>query len=254
MKDYAKIVSQPQRGTAHKAPSKQGLASTAIQKNKEATASSGSNLWLYVGVALIIGIVVFSGYRQHLQHAGMKGLQKLRDEEKAANLAAQKSVVPQFDFYKDLPNGNSPSASTAGGTNLPAPTGVVPPPATTVPAAPGAMPATALGAPVTAPVSGANPVSVTTPPATPANPAASSTATTSTHSYLNAGSFANSADAQQMLSQLLLLGMSANIQSTQDNGEPSYQVLVGPFDDQDALGVAKQQLLAHQIPVTVVQK
>ena len=72
--------------------------------------------------------------------------------------------------------------------------------------------------------------------------------------YLSAGSYANSDDASQMLSQLLLVGVDAKVVTTQDNGEPAYQVLVGPFASVAAYSPVKQQLAAHQVQVSVVQQ
>ena len=57
-----------------------------------------------------------------------------------------------------------------------------------------------------------------------------------------------------MLSQLLLLGVQANVKTNQENGEPSYQVLVGPFDDQDAMTIVRNQLAVHQIQASVIQQ
>ena len=89
------------------------------------------------------------------------------------------------------------------------------------------------------------------PPSTTPAPAA---AAASVKYYLSAGSYSNSDDANQMLSQLLLVGVDAKVVTTQDNGDPAYQVLVGPFASVAAYSPVKQQLSAHQVQVSVVQQ
>lgn len=234
MKDYAKVVNKSREN--QDSPDKKNTSSHARPAPK-----SNAGFFSLVAIFVLVA-VLFAAYRQYVRH-------KAEMNPKAEVTASAKSQAannPQFDFYSVLPTGNTP------GANTPATAGN----ATNVPAAPPApAPTTGTGSTDAAPPAPAvaAPPSTTDSPSTPAaSPAPAAAAATSY--YLNAGSFSDSADAQQMLSQLLLLGAQANITTTQDNGSPSYEVLVGPFDDQDAMNLVKQQLATHQIEVNVVQQ
>ncbi len=252
MKDYAKVINQSKEIHGQQQV-RQTLAHSAVQKAKAhketVPAKKGSGFFTLVAIFVIVAIL-FAVYRQYI-HRKEGAMSTGQATATTAQTAAQ-PTSPQFDFYTVLPNGgtpgtssnnsNSPSATNSPGTTTPAATTNAPA-GTTTPAV-----TTTSTTPVTAtPSSGAAP-SGTTPSAT------TSAASGSTQYYLNAGEFSNEADAQQTLSQLLLLGVQASIKSVQENGAPSYQVLVGPFDDTDTMSVVKQQLIAHQIQASVVQQ
>ncbi len=230
LKDYAKIVREPPREMKPR-PEKPGLARTAIDKNQQAQAAASSKKLLYIVVAVIVAVVLGSAYRQHLN----KGVKLSAKAAQGSASVSSASGSPQFDFYSVLPSGNNPEAATT-------------------PANDGSSSTTA--APVATISTGtATTTAVATTSAASASSAAAPAASTASTSYsLSAGSYPNSADAQQMLSQLLLLGVDAKVVTVQNNGSAAYQVEVGPFADQDTMNIVKQQLSSHSIPVSVISQ
>lgn len=239
MKDYAKTVSRPPEA-AGKNTSRESLTQSAMQQNRAAPSAnkkSGTGFFSVIAVFICIAIL-FAGYRQYTHHNAVA------KPTAATEQTQQQPTNPQFDFYTVLPAGGTPGSANSNAASNPA----AAPSATTS----AATTTTPTGAPAT---SSATPSLATTPTGNQSAPIQTITtgATPTTQSYLNAGQYANLADAQQMLSQLLLLGVQANIQTTQSNGQSSYQVLVGPFDDPAAMGIVKQQLAAHQLQTTAMQ-
>lgn len=234
MKDYAKVINQSKEMHGQRMV-KETLTKSAVDKNKErepAPHKKGASSGFFTMIAIFVIIaILFAVYRQYMHPKGL--LNPKAQQEETQEQAPQQAASPQFDFYTVLPNGTTPGANPSSSS-----TGTPP---TTVPA-------TATTTPVTTPAD-----STAATPTTPA-PATTTSAAPSGQYYLVAGSFANSADAQQMLSQLLLLGVQANVKTNQENGEPSYQVLVGPFDDQDAMTIVRNQLAVHQIQASVIQQ
>ena len=227
MKDYAKVINQSKEIHGRE-QGRQTLTRSAMQKSrttsaKEAPKKSGSGFFALVTIFIVVAIL-FAVYRQYTHH---KKAEEATAQPAGAKTSQQVASNPQFDFYSVLPNGASPSGAPTSSTTVQA-GGAEAAPAPAVASAPVAV-STAV-----APVQTIN--------------------TAPTQFYLNAGEFANKADAQQMLSQLLLLGTQANIKAVQDNGAPSYQVLVGPFVDRDSMSIVKNQLQAHQIQASVVQQ
>lgn len=228
LKDYAKIVREPPREMKPR-PEKPGLARTAIDKNQQAQAAASSKKLLYIVVAVIVAVVLGSAYRQHLN----KGMKLSAKATQGSASVSSASNSPQFDFYSVLPSGNNPEAATTPANNGSSST-------TTAPVA--TIPTGTTTTPVAATPAASAPSTAAPPP------------TASASYYLSAGSYPNSADAQQMLSQLLLLGVDAKVVNAQNNASPSYQVEVGPFSDQDTMNIVKQQLSSHDIPVSVISQ
>ncbi len=261
MKDYAKIVGQPpvpnrpevrvQSGGNPRRPVSQ--QQRAGQQRVPPQKKEGAKIGIWIFVVLIALVVLFSAYRQHL-HRQASALGNHTDKSTVSAQAA----APQYDFYSVLPSGNNPAAAATASSSTSATsaaaTAVSATATTTTPVA--ATPA-AGSATTTAATPGATTTSVANAPAVTQAPAATPPAATPAGPvkyYLNAGSYANSADANQMLSQLLLAGVDAAVVTTQDNGAPAYQVLVGPFASVAAYSPVKQQLAAHQVQVSVVQQ
>lgn len=235
MKDYAKIVSQAPRNEARisqKVAAKPTLAGAAIQKNKEAAQDKSTRKWLYALVLLIILIICFSAYREKSKHSTHNLSKKEQAALQLATAQADQNGPPQFDFYTTLPDGKNLGVSGSSGTDLPPPSGPAP-----------------LAPDFNTGITNTETASIPAPAGTTLEQPKPSG-----KYYLSAGSFSNSADAQQMLSQLLLLGINVNIENGQDNGQAAYQVVVGPFDDEETMKVVKQQLDAHQISATVFEK
>ncbi len=260
MKDYAKIVGQspvpnrpevrPASGAGPRRPMPQQQHRMAPPPKQS---SSKAGLWVIVG--LIVLVVMFSAYRQHVHKLALRA-----DGHDAKPAQTNQVASPQYDFYSVLPSGNNasanPSSATAtdasASTTTPAAgassTAATPVTATTPATTPAATPAVTPGTPGASVVN--TPAVTQAPPATaPAAPPAGPV-----KYYLSAGSYSNSDDANQMLSQLLLVGVDASVVTTQDNGSPAYQVLVGPFASPAAYASVKQKLAAHQVQVSVVQQ
>lgn len=247
MKDYAKVINQSKEIHGQQQV-RQTLTKSAVQKTraieKDEKKSGGRGFFSVIAVFIVIA-VLFAAYHQYSRHRALMNPEAGKQEAAVGSTPAT-ATNPQFDFYTVLPNGSTPGAnpSTSGSTT---PSSATPPTApvaaaTTTPAA------TPLGANPPAPA-------LTTQSPNPnVAPVKTITTASSGQYYLDAGGFSNSADAQQMLSQLLLLGVQANIKTTQENGAPTYEVLVGPFEDQDAMNIVKQQLSAHQMLTTVIQQ
>lgn len=240
MKDYAKLSrgAEDLHRRPH-APLKQNLTRTALQKNEAQKGSGALKTLMVFGCCIAVLIVLGSAYHQHLlRHQGSQI--KTASSSKSQSTAA---THPIFDFYSVLPGGGTPTSS---GNN--SATSSAPSPSTTATA-------------VTSPASSAPSVSPTqaasVAPATPASssPAAAPAAPTgSSQYYLETGTYSNPGDAQQMLSELLLLGVNASIVTVGSGNTMTYQVLVGPYSDQDEMNVVKQQLAGHQIAATVISK
>ena len=60
--------------------------------------------------------------------------------------------------------------------------------------------------------------------------------------YLQAGSFRQRADADQVRAQILLLGMDVKLENATINGNQWYRVQVGPFDSRSSLDQAQRTL------------
>lgn len=103
---------------------------------------------------------------------------------------------------------------------------------------------------VVAPVSGNK---TTVAPATipvPVTGAATTTKVTASKDryQLQAGSFRTRAEADRRRAELLLSGHNVNIQDvTTGTGDQWFRVMVGPFDGEDAMQQARQQLAAGRI-------
>ncbi len=251
MKDYAKIVGQspvPNRVEVRPTPAtgqRHPLPQERVPPPKESSLKTG--VWFLV--IAVVAVVLFSAYHQHVRR------QTLLSNHSAKPVEQNQVQAPQYDFYAVLPSGNSPTATTNSSATStpqtaatpPAAASAINPPAGSTPATPAASASAASSSSTSAPTS--------TPAAAPASspqPAAALAATT--QYYLSAGSYANEDDANQMLSQLLLVGVDAHVVTAEDNGSPAYQVLVGPYSSAAAYAPVKQQLAAHQIQVSVVQQ
>lgn len=250
MKDYAKTINRSKEIHGQQ-QGKQTLTKSAVQTSKtlereKKSSESGRGFFSLVAIFVIVA-VLFAAYRQYIRHRAETNPQP--HPVATQNSASAQPANPQFDFYTVLPNGSTTgaqaanSASAANSSTATNPSGAATTSSGTGTTTTGTTPSTTT---TTAPASGTATTNIQVAPISSATAAPS-------EYYLNAGGFANSADAQQMLSQLLLLGVQANIQTSQDNGAPTYEVLVGPFADQDTMNIVKNQLAAHQIQATVVQ-
>lgn len=249
MKDYAKLVNTPRemRSVGKVAPQEQpNLVRSAKERQPKEQGSKNTFailLVLFIIIAVGYGVVHQYFATHHIDLSTGKITKEISQIKKNATSAAQNSV-PQFDFYTVLPKGSTPSSSNnaAANTNSAASTATSnAPPAPSAPPTPSATPPAQPAPTPTAP----------TAPVTTINISANTAA--SIKYFLNVGDYSTNADAERMLSQLLLLGVQASVAPKQDNGATVYEVLVGPFGDQAAMGIVKDQLSSHQINTVVVQ-
>ena len=87
-----------------------------------------------------------------------------------------------------------------------------------------------------------------------AEPSAGTTSASAQDRYiLQAGSFKNSADAEQMKASLALLGSIANIQTVTVNGETWHRVRIGPFEGARKADEMRRMLSDNQIDTLVMK-
>ena len=87
-----------------------------------------------------------------------------------------------------------------------------------------------------------------------AEPTPGTTAASSADQYiLQAGSFKNSADAEQMKAKLALLGSIANIQTVTVNDETWHRVRIGPFEGARKADEMRRMLSDNQVDTLVMK-
>jgi len=82
---------------------------------------------------------------------------------------------------------------------------------------------------------------------------AAATAGTRERFILQAGSFRNAADADQMKAQLALLGSVANIQQVNVDGQTWHRVRLGPVEGARAADELRRKLEGNGVPVLVLK-
>jgi cell division protein FtsN len=77
----------------------------------------------------------------------------------------------------------------------------------------------------------------------------------STEYILQVGSFPRSEDADKLRAQLILLNLDANIEKVEiRKGEVWHRVVVGPFNNQNALTTARSQLVKNEYNALVLKR
>jgi cell division protein FtsN len=72
---------------------------------------------------------------------------------------------------------------------------------------------------------------------------------------LQAGSFKNSNDAEALRVKLLLLNLSASVETVNlGNGEKWHRVLVGPFTDSSSMAYARAKLAENAIDIVLLKR
>lgn len=93
------------------------------------------------------------------------------------------------------------------------------------------------------------------PPGDPAKNHSPAKGATTEFSYvLQVASFQKPQDADALKAKLTLEGLDTSIQQFSNKGETWYRVLVGPFNDQKKMNLAKTTLAQHNITPIVLQK
>lgn len=190
----------------------------------------------------------------------------------ASAKATTTTVAPVTTTPKVTSAPLKPPATTATPNSLAAVTKltpVTPPPAPSAPVAPKAAAVTP-PQPTAAPVASAPPVTAKPAAAAPAPaPAAPTPAPTLAKAqavpspapapvtkpqqlFLQAGSFRKSDDADRVRAEMLLIGVSARIETSTVRGETVHRVLVGPYSSSEKMTQAQKQLsengYSHLIP------
>jgi len=72
---------------------------------------------------------------------------------------------------------------------------------------------------------------------------------------LQAGSFKNSSDAEALRVKLLLLNLSASVETVKiGNGEKWHRVLVGPYTDSSSMAYARAKLAENAIDIVLLKR
>ncbi len=72
---------------------------------------------------------------------------------------------------------------------------------------------------------------------------------------LQAGSFKNASDAEALRVKLLLLNLSASVETVKiGNGEKWHRVLVGPFTDSSSMAYARAKLAENEIDIVLLKR
>jgi cell division protein FtsN len=218
------------------------------------SAAGGTLLGIFIG--LVMGLVLAAGVAYYLmsgrsvyqsQVTAQKDVRdSARDALKApgADKAADK---PHFDFYKILPGGEEPKLATA--------------PAKAVPAAPDrtlAEKARDKGADRTATKAPAAPAPAPAVTASlsekPTGAEAAKGAVTRERFWLQAGSFTDEADAENLKARLAMSGWQAAVQKgTLADKSVRYRVRLGPYDNSDELARVKNQLAQRGYDVAAIK-
>jgi cell division protein FtsN len=206
--------------------------------------AGGTLVGVFIGLVLgiviagVVGLYITGGWKAYQQQVGGKGDARDRETVKSAKSDSDR---PRFDFYKILPGGEEPKVAPAK------------------PAAPdrsiadraaerssGRAPETVTpgrGAEAVAPGKAAE-------PATGGPPKAAQ----SDRFWLQAGSFASEADAENLRARLALAGWEAQLQQgTLPDKGVRYRVRLGPYDNADELNRVKGELARRGFDVAVIR-
>lgn len=194
----------------------------------------GVFIGLVLGIVLALGVALYvtGGWKVYQQQFGREARDGAVPLQKGAKAEPEK---PRFDFYKILPGGEEPKVQQA-----PKP----PPPdrATADKAAGKAPPPAAEPAVEKAPEKSASVDPGTAAPKMP------------DRFWLQAGSFATEADADNLRARLALSGWEAQVQKgdVPDKGV-RYRVRLGPYDNTDELNRVKGELARRGFDVAVIR-
>ena len=226
----------------------------------------GTVLGLFIGLAL--GLALAAGVAFYLMK-GFNPFQSAASTRDAAREPAKEMAKggradaaapekPRFDFYKILPGAEEPKIQTKAGERgasdkLTAERAVAPDKADAKTAAKGDA-RTSAKADTTPTVGGAASTAATATTAMNAPTADAKAKAGSGRFWLQAGSFANEADAEDLKARLAFAGWEASIQSaTLPDKTVRYRVRLGPYDNTDALQRMKTDLAARGFDVAVIK-
>ncbi|MFT7222845.1 MAG: cell division protein FtsN [Cellvibrionaceae bacterium] len=72
--------------------------------------------------------------------------------------------------------------------------------------------------------------------------------------YLQAGSFRNSGDADEVRAQLLLLNLEASVEPGKNQGQTWHRVIVGPFDSRSKVAKARGVLVSNNLSPLLLKR
>lgn len=191
----------------------------------------GVFIGLVLGIALAAAVALYvtGGWKAYQQ--SIAGSRDARDAREPAKMAKAETDKPRFDFYKILPGGEEPK------TVPPKP---VPPDRAVADKAAGRTGTEA--PPADKPKAGE---SVAT-----ADPAAKAPE----RFWLQAGSFTNESDAENLRARLALAGWEAQLQQgTLADKATRYRVRLGPYDNAAELNRVKGELARRGFDVAVIR-
>lgn len=220
------------------------------------SAAGGTLLGIFIG--LVMGLVLASGVAYYLmsgrsvyqsQVAAQKDVRDTaRDALKApgADKAADK---PHFDFYKILPGGEEPKLAPAPAKAAPgASDRALAEKARDRSGDAGAAKAVAPTPPAQAPVLSAS------LPEKSTNAEVAKGASSRDRFWLQAGSFTDEADAENLKARLAMAGWQAAVQrGTLPDKSVRYRVRLGPYDNSDELARVKNQLAQRGYEVAAIK-
>lgn len=233
--------------TKKKAPPKRGASRYQTPERK----STPGWFWLICGV-------VIGGFFTFLftLEPGRDGVKRDRPEQarqdqsprpntKTPQTGSSDSNKPRYEFYTILPE--SEVIVPPQGLETPPPV-QQPKPQQTAEQKRKEEEARALAA-----LSGQVPPPRTQPPQQ-AKPAATAAASDKKTYYLQAGSFRQRADADNVRAQILLLGQNVRVESGTVRDETWYRVMVGPFPDREKLNQAQTTLSSNGFSNLLLQQ
>jgi cell division protein FtsN len=215
----------------------------------------GTLLGLFIGIALGLGLAAAAAWyvmksgNPYQPATAAASRDSGKEPARTAKSEPATSDKPRFDFYKILPSGEDPKA-TPKPADKPvaekAPAEKVPPEKSP---APDKAVAKLEDRPATAPPDkAAAPEKVARAPesAAPAKPAE--------RLWLQAGSFTNEGDAENMKAQLALTGLEPNVQqATLPDKSVRYRVRLGPYASVDEMNRVKADLTKRGVDVAVIR-
>jgi cell division protein FtsN len=187
-------------------------------------------LVLGIVIAATVGLYVTGGWKAYRQQVGAKSETRDRDTVKSAKADTER---PRFDFYKILPGGEEPKVA---------------------PSKP-VTPDRGVAERALERSTGRAPEAATTPSkGAEAAPADTAKVAVPDRFWLQAGSFASEADAENLRARLALAGWEAKLQQgALPDKSVRWRVRLGPYDNTDELNRVKGELARRGFDVAVIR-
>jgi cell division protein FtsN len=222
-------------------------ARPSARRASRAQGAGGTLLGVFIGLVLGIliaaaaALYVTGGWKAYQQQFGSGTSRAPAGKETTKNAKAE-AEKPRFDFYKILPGGEEPKVAQ------PKP---VPPDRALADRAAERSSGKAVEPPV-APSPAMRPAE---PRAAEKTASLDSSAKAADRFWLQAGSFASQADAENLRARLALAGWEAQVQqgTLADKGL-RYRVRLGPYDNTDELNRIKSELARRGFDVAVIRQ